>query len=147
MNMSSVLGVSTTDGESTLITPGNRHDNFVSTPAEAIESVLVHPYIKFLLPKGCSIWEPACGAGAISKVLIKEGFNVISTNINERGYGIKGVDFLKEKKRRADVIFTNPPFDAETGSAQDFIFHAGELRVDVLILLLKTNYAQAQKDS
>jgi len=34
-----------------------------------------------------SIWEPACGDGAISKVLLAAGFDVVSTDLIDRGFG------------------------------------------------------------
>jgi len=33
------------------------------------------------------IWEPACGDGAISRVLEAAGYQVISTDLIDRGYG------------------------------------------------------------
>lgn len=41
-----------------------------------------------------SIWEPACGRGAISKVLKDSGYNVWSTDIFDYGYGDEHFDFL-----------------------------------------------------
>ena len=42
-----------------------------------------------------NILEPACGQGAISKVLEKYGYNVESMDLVDRGYGKGGVDFLQ----------------------------------------------------
>lgn len=41
------------------------------------------------------IWEPACGQGHISKVLMAHGYKVLSSDLVNRGYGYTGVDFLK----------------------------------------------------
>ena len=41
------------------------------------------------------IWECACGTGNLSKTLEKRGYNVFSTDLVSRGFGIGGVDFLK----------------------------------------------------
>ncbi len=57
-----------------------------------------------------TIWEPACGDGAISRVLMDHGHQVISTDLIDRGYGQTGVDFLTQKNLIADNIVTNPPF-------------------------------------
>jgi hypothetical protein len=57
-----------------------------------------------------AIWEPACGDGAMSKVLEAAGHEVISTDLIDRGYGEGGRDFLMEWQPRAPNIVTNPPF-------------------------------------
>ena len=43
------------------------------------------------------IWECACGKGHLSKVLEDKGYNVLSTDLIDRGYGQTGekYDFLK----------------------------------------------------
>jgi hypothetical protein len=66
------------------------------------------------------VWECACGEGHMSKELIKGGFKVVSTNLTDRGYGLRGVDFLKQQTAVASSIVTNPPFSL----ADDFVAHA-----------------------
>ncbi len=68
------------------------------------------------------IWEPACGDGAMSRVLEQTGCPVFSTDLFDRGYGEAGVDFLKAD-RVSDNIVTNPPYNSaeafvKTGLAQ-----------------------------
>lgn len=63
-----------------------------------------------------SIWEPACGDGAMSRVLEMTGSPVLSTDLFDRGYGEAGVDFLKAV-HVADNIVTNPPYN----SAEAFV--------------------------
>lgn len=62
------------------------------------------------------VLEPCCGDGYISKVLEKKGYEVISTDLYEYGYGQSGVDFLDESnsiinelKGEVDII-TNVPY-------------------------------------
>jgi hypothetical protein len=62
------------------------------------------------------IWEPACGDGAMSRVLEQTGSLVTSTDLFDRGFGEPGVDFLKSE-RIADNIVTNPPYN----SAEAFV--------------------------
>lgn len=69
-----------------------------------------------------SIWEPACGEGAISKVLIGYGYDVISTDIADYDYGTPGIDFLTEVVPRARNIVTNPPYGS--GLADAFLRQA-----------------------
>lgn len=57
------------------------------------------------------IWEPACGEGHISKVLVKGGFDVKSTDLVDRGYGEGGIDYLDITNQNWDGdVITNPPY-------------------------------------
>lgn len=76
-----------------------------STPIAATEALLDY----WKLPKGSSIWEPACGTGAISEVLKERGYKVTSSDIVSRGYQHQSRDFLDAKARAVDYIITNPP--------------------------------------
>jgi hypothetical protein len=58
-----------------------------------------------------NIWEPACGDGAMSRVLETTGAPVLSTDLFNRGYGEAGIDFLKAEYV-ADNIVTNPPYNS-----------------------------------
>jgi hypothetical protein len=69
-----------------------------------------------------SIWEPACGEGAIAKVLTRAGYEVISTDLINRGYGQGDVNFLAQSTPRAKNIVTNPPYGS--GLADAFVLHA-----------------------
>lgn len=113
---------------------GNRaeHD-FYPTPPEATLALLSK--VRF---EG-RIWEPACGRGDISEVLIKQGYSVVSTDLIDRGYGYGGIDFLTNWSRLAPNIITNPPYKL----AQEFAEHALiDLRVDKLCLLLKLAFLE-----
>ena len=77
-----------------------------------------------------SIWEPACGDGAMSRVLETMGLPVRSTDLFDRGYGDTGVDFLKAN-HTADNIVTNPPYN----SAEAFV-KAGLLQTNRKMALL-----------
>jgi hypothetical protein len=107
---------------------------FYSTPPKATEALLN------VCCCGPIIWEPACGAGAISEVLIQSGRKVISTELEERGYGMSGIDFLQFPTLLAPEIITNPPFSLAT----KFIEHAFELEADRIILLLKLTFLEGQ---
>jgi len=70
-----------------------------------------------------NIWECACGEGHISERLINHGYNVYSTDLIDRGYGIGNIDFLKQTEQFNGDIITNPPYKY----AVDFIYKALEL--------------------
>lgn len=81
------------------------HD-FYPTPPRATNALLdVETFVG-------EIWEPACGDGAISKILSERGHDVFSTDLVDRGYGhASGVDFLTTSiKEHVENVVTNPPF-------------------------------------
>jgi hypothetical protein len=80
-----------------------------------------------------SILEPASGSGAISKILIKNGYEVISKDLS------LGDDFLKESNK-FDTIITNPPFSL----AFEFIQKAKEIS-DYFAFLLPLSYLHGKK--
>jgi predicted RNA methylase len=89
---------------------------FYPTPPEATRALLsVESF-------DGSIWEPACGRGAISMVLEAAGHQVVSTDLIQRDYGTGCVDFLSETECRAKHIVTNPPYGRGLGDA--FVRHA-----------------------
>jgi hypothetical protein len=65
------------------------------------------------------IWEPACGDGAMSTVLLEAGYTVYSTDLINRNYGVPNHDFLADKSKAPNIV-TNPPFKI----AQQFVEHA-----------------------
>ena len=69
------------------------------------------------------VWECACGEGHLSKVLKERGYNVLSSDLIDRGYGYGGVDFLSVKDEFQGDIITNPPYKF----AMEFVEHALEI--------------------
>ena len=103
-------------------------DYYTTAAAAAVEQFIQHYHSKFRLFGGgfnFKIWEPACGCGNISEVLIDHGYSVISTDMYDRGYGESGVDFLATTKMPAncDTIITNPPYSL----SNEFILHAMDI--------------------
>lgn len=62
---------------------------------------------------GNKIWEPAAGAGAISDVLRKQGYEVLATDISPRNRRVRKSDFFEVAHRGFDIV-TNPPFKLMT---------------------------------
>ena len=56
------------------------------------------------------ILEPCCGEGHISEVLKNDGYEVISNDLVDRGYGEFNEDFLISEDLLAENVITNPPF-------------------------------------
>lgn len=104
-----------------------RADDFHPSPPEAVHALC--DVEQFDGP----IWEPACGDGAISKVLMQRGYEVISTDLVERGFGQGRIDFLMERHPMAPNIVTNPPFK----NAEEFAERALDLTAGKVALLLR----------
>lgn len=94
-------------------------NEFYPTPPEAVRALL--SVETFDGP----IWEPACGEGAIAKVLAASGHEVVSTDRYAYGFGQSGIDFLAEENPRAKHILTNPPYGH--GLADAFMLKALKL--------------------
>ena len=66
------------------------------------------------------ILEPSCGEGHISKQLIAHGYDVVSRDLVDRGYGeVRDFLFLNNEQWDGDII-TNPPY----AFAQEFVEQA-----------------------
>lgn len=80
-------------------------DDFYPTPPEMTRALLeVEDFFG-------GIWEPACGDGSMSEVLIANGCLVTSSDLVDRGYGASRRDFLMESMpSHRQHIVTNPPF-------------------------------------
>ena len=89
------------------------------------------------------IWECAAGQGHLAKRLEELGYNVISTDLIDRGYCDGGVDFLQAKKCFGYNIVTNPPYKF----ALDFIYKAMEILPDggKLALFLKLQFLEGKE--
>lgn len=69
------------------------------------------------------IWEPACGGGHMASIIQSKGYNVFCSDIIDRGYCDKVINFLRiDNKWNGDII-TNPPYKYAT----EFVYKALEL--------------------
>jgi len=97
------------------------------------------------------IWECAAGAGAISMVLERNSFDVIATDLEDRGHPDvqSGVNFLTATKmpeldgKQSTIIITNPPYS----KAEEFIRKALELTKPhggAVMMFLRNEYDMAK---
>src|SRR5262245_12774754 len=82
------------------------------------------------------IWEPACGPGAIVRVLRKAGHEVVATDLIDYGSVDQdrgGIDFLDQRTvpKGVTCICTNPPFR----DCESFVRHALDLGVEKIVML------------
>ncbi len=119
-------------------TENEREENdYYATNPETIKPLLEKEKLSI------NLWECACGEGHLSKELIKYGFNVRSTDLINRGYGIPGVDFLKTNEIFNGDILTNPPYKY----AYEFVEHALSLinKGNKVIMFLKLTFLEGQQ--
>lgn len=110
-------------------------DDFYRTPEHATRPLLAREKFYGI------VWEPACGDGAISRLLQQlPGSVVISSDLHDRGFGEVGVDFLKTQRRATHVV-TNPPYRL----AQKFVEHALDCATVKVAMLLKLNFLEGQR--
>lgn len=94
------------------------------------------------------IWEPACGMGHLSKVLEDYCYDVYSTDLIDRGYGIANehTNFLSDschpKKFNGDIL-TNPPYKF----AKEFVETALNRIYDgyYVVMFLKIQFLEGQE--
>lgn len=124
-----------------------RGDNLYETPAEAVRALLA------LESFGPVIWEPACGKGAISRLLEDAGYEVVLSDLVDYGtadrhgecqhvidFRMTGPDWLTAAGHgQADIcIVTNPPYGEALNA---FVSHALRVhRPRRMALLLNLNF-------
>ena len=108
--------------------------DFYPTPAYATEALLSREKFEGRM------WEPACGDGAISKVLINHGYEPQSSDLVDRGYG-QQIDFLKWNEYHVENIITNPPFNLSL----EFINHSKKCASKKIAMFLKTTFLESDK--
>ena len=79
-------------------------NDYYATDPKAMHKLLEHESFNEY------IWEPACGEGNLSEVLKEYGYQVFSTDLIDRGYQDKQMDFLSDSFKFNGDIITNPPF-------------------------------------
>lgn len=89
--------------------------DYYPTPGWATRALFRHSPIEI----GGIVWEPACGGGHMTTVLIEQGLHVVGTDIQH-----DGLDFLTRPAIECDWIITNPPFNQAMNFALTALKHA-----------------------
>ena len=114
-----------------------RGNDLYETPDVATLALLRHEAI----PR--RVWEPACGPGAIVRVLRQAGHDVTATDLVEWGCpdSTSRIDFLLEQRAPDGIesIVTNPPFK----NAPAFVEHALNL-VPHVVMLLRLGFLESE---
>jgi hypothetical protein len=91
-----------------------RERDFYPTPEDATKVIFDTATELELVPENMTVWEPACGDGAMSNVLATKFKKVINSDIvplMENAY--KANFYTEEPKEHVDWIITNPPYGEE----------------------------------
>lgn len=118
-------------------TDKEREENdFYATDSIAIDVLLSKATLSH------NLWECACGSGTLSQRLIDLGYDVKSTDLIYRGFGIGGVDFLTQTEMFDGDIITNPPYKL----AKEFIEKGLELVPDShkVFMFLKLQFLEGK---
>ena len=112
--------------------------DFYETPGKAIQGLLRNEEFPG------TVWEPACGAGAISDVLQSAlgPDNIQCSDINPQGNGAQ-FDFLRGKYpgERPDHIITNPPFNM----AEAFLVQSKKYARKKVAFMLRLLWLESKK--
>jgi hypothetical protein len=116
-----------------------RKDDLYETPAVAVDALLAVEKI----PE--HVWEPACGPGAIVRVLRGHGHHVLASDLvdyESPDQDHAGWDFLLERNcpPGIEAIVTNPPFK----NAGEFVAHALHL-VPIVVMLLRLAFLESDR--
>lgn len=115
-------------------------DDYYATDPKAVEELLKREKFDEY------VWEPCCGGGHISKVLVAHGYDVLSSDIVDRGYPNTYVaDFLSVAPPVEYIprdIITNPPYKY----AKEFIERALEISMDStkIAMFLKVTFLEGK---
>lgn len=117
-----------------------KHDYYATEPKAVEELLKVEDF------SPC-VWECACGEGHISEVLIKHGYDVLNTDLIDRGYINQHatLDFLdcNATGRNEYDIITNPPYK----HAAEFVSRALEISREgtKIAMLLKIQFLESER--
>lgn len=113
---------------------GRPDHDYYPTPPEATQALL--SVEKFY----GEIWEPACGDGAICRVLEATGHTIKATDLIDRGYGETPHDFLTSPYTAVNIV-TNPPFKL----AEQFVRLSLERTTGKVAMLCKLQFLEGAK--
>lgn len=124
----------------------NADFDFYETPKWATEKAIEAMLVDGIINRYDDVYEPCCGAGAISDVLEVYGFeNVKKSDIQTADYikGENGIDVYDIEDNVCDVIITNPPYDRMTkdNMLQEFL----RISKGKVILLLNIFYLASKE--
>jgi hypothetical protein len=117
--------------------PDREQNDYYPTPPSAISALLAVERFQG------RVLEPCCGDGAISRILVEAGCEVISTDLIDRGYGVGGLDFLSPAYPNpgCENIVTNPPYKL----AFEFVERSLSITTGKVAMLLRLAFLETER--
>lgn len=144
MAAQSARGLFRATGNAGAVEVPREENDFYPTPPEPTRAFLAAEYPR--LKHFNKIWEPAAGDGAMVRELRDCGFEVVASDLIDRGCGAVIRDYYDYKAAPAKAIITNPPYaecNWRDGQGR-WIAHAlEELKLEYMALLLSWNWPAA----
>lgn len=129
-----------TGNASTDVTPREEHD-FYPTPYEVTRALLAYEGER--LRQLGSVWEPACGDGAMAREIEAYGLPVISSDLIDRGCPSAEIrSFYDFGITMAPAIVTNPPYceiNARDGKGR-WLDHALSIGAEYVAFFLNADW-------
>lgn len=129
-------------GASNHSSKNRQNEDYYATDPEALK-LFLDKLNKDNIVLNHKIWECACGAGHLSEILKARNYDVVSTDLINRGYGDDYIDFLEYKGEQLDLdILTNPPYKY----AKEFVEKALEIVKcgNHVVMFLKIQFLEGQ---
>ena len=95
---------------------------------------------------GGKVWEPAAGGGHMATELERQGFDVICSDLIDRGQPNTELrSFYDYDRKQSDIMFTNPPFnEINTQGHGRWLRHTMELDIKYVAMLLPWDWIAAR---
>lgn len=119
-------------------------DDFEPTPPEPTLALLRAEATH--LKRFPTIWEAACGDGRMARDIASCGYDVVTSDLRDRGCGAVIRDYFEFASPMAPCVITNPPYDqvnSRNGGGR-WIWHGLDtLGLDYMALLLSWSWPGA----
>lgn len=137
--MAHSIGVAMAGGNPLL---GRKKHDFYATPSDCTHALFLKLEELGVKVRG-KITEPCCGDGAICKVAIERGYEVVATDLIDQGYGDHGGghDATRIESLPSPSVITNPPFNLAPKIIESVMRHDP----DLFVLLLKASFWSAAR--
>lgn len=123
-------------GSTTVVGADREQHDFYATEPKAVELLLDEEQFQQ------DILEPCCGLNHIAEVLKSRGYQVITSDLIDRGVGAEVKDFFDYESWHGDIV-TNPPYSR----AVDFVEHSLKITevCSKVAMFLKIQFLEGKK--
>ena len=126
--------------------PRHKSDFYPTVDNDVTKAFLASPKGVEMIKRCYIVREPACGRGNMSTALEAVDLTVISTDLEDYGYGDVGIDFMTDTDPRGcQAMVTNPPFTlpGRKNGQVAFLEKSVELGYEFVAMFAKTQFWNA----